>query len=105
MDPLSALGLACNIIQIVDFSARIISRGHELYTSPNGTLQEHDNLKAAAKSLSELSLEMRNFNLAPLSSLSLVDKQLVQLSKDAKAVATKLTNALEQTKVDGSKRG
>jgi len=33
MDPLTALGLAANIIQFVDFASKLLSTGQELYQS------------------------------------------------------------------------
>lgn len=58
MEPLIALGLASSIIQIVDFSGRVISRSKEIYTSDNGTLKIHGDLEEAAKNLQELSHEL-----------------------------------------------
>lgn len=54
LDPISALGIASNVIQLVDFTAKLVSVGTELYR--NGALVEHTELKAAAKQLRDLKL-------------------------------------------------
>lgn len=54
MEPLIALGLASNIIQIADFSGRLFSRSKEIYTSTGGTLSVYTDLEDAAKNLQEL---------------------------------------------------
>jgi hypothetical protein len=58
MEPLVALGLASNIIQIVDFSGRMLSRTREIYDSPSGTLQIYTDLEHAARNLEELSRDL-----------------------------------------------
>lgn len=44
LDPLSALGLASNVIQLVDFSARLVKKGTEIHlrgeTVDNARLQD-----------------------------------------------------------------
>jgi len=41
MDPFSALGLAGNIVQFVDFSSKLISAGVEIYKSTDGISQRN----------------------------------------------------------------
>ncbi|XTI82353.1 hypothetical protein V2W45_1337546 [Cenococcum geophilum] len=41
MDPLSALGLASNIVQLVQFIGVVISDSHEVYSSADGALQRN----------------------------------------------------------------
>jgi hypothetical protein len=36
MDPLSALSVATSVVQIVDFSSKLLFEAHELYTSSSG---------------------------------------------------------------------
>jgi hypothetical protein len=51
MDPLTALGLASNIVQFVDFTSKLISTAHSLYTSTSGAKAEHLELEALANTL------------------------------------------------------
>ncbi|KAK6531987.1 hypothetical protein TWF694_003150 [Orbilia ellipsospora] len=41
MDPLTALGTCSSILQIIDFSCKILSKGNQLRKSVSGTLTEH----------------------------------------------------------------
>jgi hypothetical protein len=58
MEPLLALGLASNIVQIADFSGRMISRSKEIHNSANGALSIHTYLEDAARNLEELSRDL-----------------------------------------------
>ncbi|KAI4640944.1 uncharacterized protein J4E79_011783 [Alternaria viburni] len=122
MEPLAALGIAGNIIQIVDFASSLVSRSHELYQSADGKLADHTVLHSAAQTLLGLCDELRL--LAPESELprgpaaaafvskpagskeppklSAADARLVQLMKDCEAAANKLRAALN--KASGSSR-
>jgi hypothetical protein len=87
MESLIALGLASNIIQIVDFSSRIISRGRELYDSADGRIEEHVVLDNAARNLSELynDLHATGQFLDPRE-LTVADKQLIELKHESEDV-------------------
>jgi hypothetical protein len=55
MDPLTALGLASNIVQLISFSSDLVAKGREIYQSTDGTLVENLELETITKSLRELS--------------------------------------------------
>jgi hypothetical protein len=96
MDPISALGLASNIIQVVDFSTRIIARGHELYRSADGRTKEHAVLDSATASLSELYDSLGALRVSGVGNWTAADKQLVQLRKETKIAVRELRNALDE---------
>lgn len=62
MDPLSAFGIACGVIQVLDFSTKVVKKWRELYnrgaTSQNEDLEElasylaglRENLKSSSQS-------------------------------------------------------
>ncbi|KAF2114584.1 hypothetical protein BDV96DRAFT_101489 [Lophiotrema nucula] len=104
MDPVSALGLASNIIQIVDFSSRLLSRGREIYLSSEGRLDDHVILDNAARNLSELCQELAKMARAPSRTVSLVDQQLEALRAESAAIAMKLQRALESLSTQGGKK-
>ena len=60
MDPLSALSVAGNIIQFVDFSSKLIAKSHKLYSSADGALVENLELEAIADSMSGLNSKVRD---------------------------------------------
>lgn len=104
LDPVSALGVAGNVIQFVDFTARLISTGTELYR--NKTLVEHTELKAAAEQLRDLQLSMEQSSnevekitedddlqaeAIPLSNLREAHSSCVECANDIVTAVEKLT--------------
>ena len=51
LDPLTALGVASNAVQLIEFSSRIVSRGHQIYKSADGTLAKNLKLEAVTDGL------------------------------------------------------
>ena len=106
MDPLTALGLAGNLIQIVDFSCKLFSSSRSLYASATGTSSENIEIEAIA-----IDLERLNVNLQaslqtnnPCCQLSSSDQALVELSKACQNLARELIKALEDLKINGPHR-
>ncbi|KAF2730953.1 hypothetical protein EJ04DRAFT_579444 [Polyplosphaeria fusca] len=104
MDPLSALGIASNIIQIVDFSSRIISRGHEIYTSADGQVKDHAILDDAAKNLAELYRDLQVYGKTDSHKATNADKQLVTLRKECESIVKSLRQALSKARLKSSSR-
>jgi hypothetical protein len=59
MDPLSALSVAGNIIQFIDFGGRLLSKARELYKSPVRSLAVHDEIILATTDLEALVEKLR----------------------------------------------
>jgi hypothetical protein len=59
LDPFTALGVAGNIVQFVDFTVKLISKSHEIYKSVDGALVENQDLEAIANNLSRLTERLR----------------------------------------------
>jgi hypothetical protein len=59
MDPLSALSLAGNVIQFVDFGTQLFSKTCELYKSPVGTLKANDEIRLITTDLEVLVKKLR----------------------------------------------
>lgn len=51
LDPLTALAIAGNIVQFVEFSGKIISGRSELFQSSTGVLKSNEALEAITKDL------------------------------------------------------
>lgn len=45
MDPLTAFGLAANVLAFVDFAGKLISKGYEIYSSSSGVLGENTEVR------------------------------------------------------------
>ena len=56
IDPLTSLGLACNIVQLVEFGCNVIQKGREL--ASNGTTDERKHLEKLATDTSRLYKEL-----------------------------------------------
>jgi hypothetical protein len=59
MDALSALSLAGNIIQFIDFGSRLLSNARELYKSSVGSLATHDEIVLITTDLKTLIKKLR----------------------------------------------
>jgi hypothetical protein len=108
MESLLALGLASNIIQIVDFCSRIFSEAKELYESDTGTIGRHDVIASAAKNLVELYNDLQeadkrednwNRRKAPVA-----DLQLMDLKAETEKVVKEIQLSLEKIRLNGPLR-
>ncbi|OCL07889.1 hypothetical protein AOQ84DRAFT_222459 [Glonium stellatum] len=106
MDPLSALGLASNIVQLVQFVGVVISDSHELYSSIDGALQRNSALEEVARNLVEMNSEiMRTQKSLPnLLHLSPGERQLKSLCDECDSVSKELCTKLNALKVSGRAR-
>ena len=101
LDPLTALSLASNVVQFLDFSAKLVGKGNELYKSADGSSIGNAELESIAKDLQELHERLQQ---APPSSATVTESNLAlrKLSKQCSSVAGELLDALEKLKVHGS---
>ena len=56
LDPFTAIGLAGNIVQFVDYTSKLISSTYEIYKSGTGSSANHVYLKGVAERLLELGI-------------------------------------------------
>lgn len=106
MEPLSAFGLVVNIVQLIDFSAKLVRGAHELHQSASGQTVELLELDRVASSLSQLCDNVpaigsgqQQIRTGPMSS------ELSDIATKTKQVATELIAAIQRLKLkDGPKR-
>jgi hypothetical protein len=109
MDPLTAVGLAGNIITFVDFSIEVLSRARQLYDSAGGATAENEELESLTKNLKALADRTQrrpsdipqkgHFRLS-ISSETVLDN----LSQQCIQVADELLETLDSIKVKGDGR-
>ena len=101
MEPLtlSAIGLAGNIIQFVDFGTKVVSIAAEIHKSSTGSLREHEELDLVVKDLEQ---QCSTLNSALLAS---GDPLMGELLASCKAIATELAVILGQVKQPQNRRG
>lgn len=109
MDPLTALGLASNVVQFISFTRELVDKGREISKSADGALIENLELEAITRNLYDLS---RGLMVPPLTKTSRLtgkpkpskpERELQQLCEGSRDVAATLLNALQSLKVTGSK--
>ena len=54
LDPISAVGLASNVLSFIDFSVKILAKTKEIHKSREGSLLEHQEIKIAAERFGQL---------------------------------------------------
>lgn len=59
MDPISALSIVCNIVQLVELGSKVVSEAHEIYTSVEGASDETVTLQTVTDDLSQLTWTLR----------------------------------------------
>ncbi|KAF2183957.1 hypothetical protein K469DRAFT_751327 [Zopfia rhizophila CBS 207.26] len=105
MEPLTIFGLAVNIIQVVDFSTRLLREAHELHHSSTGQTAEHVELHQISASLSQMCDSLAYTQSDQRSRLTLVEHQITENAASAKAVAEDLIAVVKKLKInDESKR-
>ncbi|KAG8534382.1 uncharacterized protein KY384_001227 [Bacidia gigantensis] len=105
MDPFSALGLAGNIIQFIDFGSKIVSSSFDIYKSVDGSSSVSRELISLTESLEESCdslLEHQN-SMTRHRSIK-AEKDLLDLSRSCKELAEEFLGRLQSLKVNGGNR-
>ena len=100
LDPLTAISLASAIIQFTDFGINLVTGSIELYHSADGASAERSNLELKSNLVIKLAdniiLPAHNRNDVPESEN---DRQLRNLARSSKSIASGLLNVLDELKV------
>jgi len=104
MDPVTTIGLASSIVQLITFTSDLVSKGREIYKSANGSLVEHLELESIVGSLVDLSdaLDLPNPTERKLTS---TERQLSELCDGCKSVTEKLLDAIRKLKAKAPHKG
>ena len=98
MDPLTAFSLACGVIQVVDFSIKVLTRCKEIHD--HGALSEHQEVEETTKHLTNLRIDLS----PPQSSETTQtpgDIELRELAKTCSTTAEQLVTKLQTLKIEG----
>jgi hypothetical protein len=115
IDPVTALGIAGNVIQFVDFASKLVSKGSEYYGSIDGALLEHTELSGTAERLRKLSRGLEtSMRLEQLSQrakpgdlhrkYSLAEQGLLEVNHECCKLAEEFCNALEELRISDKHR-
>lgn len=104
MDPFTAIGLASDIVQFVDFSSTLVSGAREIYSSASGARTEHDEADLAIDRLRDLTRRLPR--VVPIQTLTPDDRRLLSLKTGCEGVSDELEKILEagRARTPGSKR-
>lgn len=107
LDPVTALGVAGNVVQFVDFGIKLISKGKEIYKSTDGILADHAEQAAISSRLAELSKRLSDSVSASATrkKLSPAEVALREVTIECKEVADDFSKAINKLKVTGNHRG
>lgn len=102
MEPLTALGLAANLIQFVDFASKLVTRARETYKSVDGALVENSELQAVTENLQTLTGRLHVSSKGQVNHFSSAEKQLHDLCSGCRDATAQLLAALERLKTKGN---
>jgi hypothetical protein len=97
LDPFTALSVASEVVQFVDFSIKIVSKGYRLAKSATGQLREHEHMEAAAERLRDAA--QRVDRLLSASPESDADQALKTICNGCKEVSEELSNELSKLRL------
>lgn len=114
LDPLTALSLAGNVVQFVDFASKILAKGAEIHRSLDGSLRENVEVESIARDFMKLNYRLieslphdddgptacRSSN----KELSIDEQALQSLAQACSNIANELLEKLEKLKLRGDKK-
>lgn len=103
MDPFSALSLAATVVQFVDFSTKVISKGNALWKSYDGSLSENSELECVTLRFQNLTKNLRAQarQTGPTHNAN-GDQSLENICESCIDIAEELCSRLNQLKVSPS---
>lgn len=99
LDPLTAISLAGNVVQFVEFSGRIISKTRELTKSSHGTTEEAYNAEILIRDLVRITQQVKDGARTASSSSTEEDKGLERLCNGCISLSERLIKSLEKLKL------
>jgi hypothetical protein len=105
LEALAALSLAASVVQFIDFSGKLISKGNEFHKS--GKLVEHTELVAVAGNLEKLSEALGDSLKAfrPESGLSSEEQALAAVAQQCQTIASEFNTTIQVlTNVEGTNK-
>ena len=97
LEALAALSLASSIIQLVDFSGKLLKNGYDAYKSTNGADYERTQIACRVADLQTASQNLRASSTG--SSASSDEKLLLRLATESDEISKKLLGMLDGLKV------
>lgn len=100
---MNTLSIASAVVQFVDFTSKLVSKGNEYHKSANGALVEHNELRAVSNNLVVLSTglddALASFQLEKKPSRE--EQALKNVVEDCRRAASEFIEVLDTFKVSG----
>ena len=103
LDPMTALGLAGNVVQFVDFSIKLLGDAHEIHKSAQGSLQENLDVEKVTEIIRTLQMKLRTQDGDNINANGKAENSLERLCLSCDETAEELLEALEKLKVQGKR--
>ena len=104
LEALAAVSLATSVLQFIDFSAKIISKGNQYYKTGDGSCDEDKKLQAVGQNLETLSRDLKA-SMKPLttfSKLTQAEQALCDIASECENTGFKLKAAVDDLRKSGS---
>ena len=101
LDPVTAVGLAGNIVQFIELSSNVISKSHEIYKSKSGAVRDILDLERLTQALITLDPQICKTIRPPgiLSALTAEQQQLEDVRLHCMEIASELMKAIKDLKM------
>ena len=100
MDPFSALSLAANVIQFVDFGSKVFSRARELHESLDGAVSINNNFECITKDLEEICAALTAPESYICEGASAPEVALVPLARSCQELGKEFLSVLQTLKLN-----
>ncbi|KAL9067262.1 MAG: hypothetical protein Q9157_006872 [Trypethelium eluteriae] len=104
LDPLSALGLAANVIQFIEFGSKLVSKSVEQYNSIAGSAANKQDVELVARHVNRLSEDIVG-KITAKGTFSRNEDALKQLAQSCAQAASELIGILESLKLETGTKG
>ena len=106
MDPITAFSLACGVIQVVDFSTKVVVKCREI--TKDGASSENKEIESMAKNLTDLFTDLSSasavVNHRPMPQLYHDDQDLRKLAQQCSETAKELIAEIQKLSIQGQPR-
>ena len=105
MDPWTAVSVAANIIQFIDFSYKLVTGASDIFQSANGCLTQHEEVDIIAQSITRLheNIVILSKTLLDVNALSKHDQELLPLREHCLIIGNELKSHLGKLRGPGSR--
>lgn len=101
MDPVTAVGLAAAVVQLVQFSAGVVSESVDIHKSTSGSTQQNANLEAFVRKFEDLKIDLDKREAAWASATaSPAQRSLQGVTTECSQLSNELLDKLKSIKVN-----